>query len=120
YLYIAFGAPIAFDNDGSRAVAAALDLRTPPPNMPFISGIRIGLARGQMYTGAYGSPTRRTYGVIGDKTNLAARLMEIAERGEIRSDDAVYRRARHRWAFKALPPVRVKGKAGLIRIHRPT
>src|SRR5207249_6061004 len=25
-----------------------------------------------------------------------------------------------RWAFEALPPVRVKGKAGLIRVYRPT
>jgi predicted ATPase/class 3 adenylate cyclase len=120
YLYIAFGAPIAHDDDAARAIAAALDLRSPPPNMGFIRDIRIGIACGQMYTGAYGSPERQTYGVLGDKANLAARLMTHAGAGEILCDDEVYRRAQHRWLFEALPSIRVKGKAALIRVYRPT
>jgi class 3 adenylate cyclase len=35
YLYAAFGAPVAHDNDSVRAVAAALDLRLPPPRIEF-------------------------------------------------------------------------------------
>ena len=36
-----------------------------------------------MRTGAYGGPTRRTYGVLGDDVNMAARLMSTAELGQI-------------------------------------
>ncbi|HEX6383662.1 MAG TPA: tetratricopeptide repeat protein [Anaerolineae bacterium] len=120
YLYAAFGAPFAHADDAVRAVAAALDLRTPPANLSFIRDVRIGVTHGQVYTGAYGAPIRRTYGVLGDKVNLAARLMQLAEPGEILADDEIYRHARNRWGFITLPSVRVKGKAGLIRVYQPT
>lgn len=120
YLYAAFGAPLAHDDDAARAVGAALELRMPPAHLGYIMDVCVGLAQGQMYTGAYGSLTRRTYGVQGDKANLAARLMQQATAGEILCDDEVYRQAHRRWAFETLSPIRVKGKAGLIRVYRPT
>ena len=55
-LFAAFGAPIAHDDDGARAVAAALALRNPPPELA-IANCQIGLAQGQMRVGAYGSET---------------------------------------------------------------
>ncbi len=120
YLYATFGAPIANDDDATRAVATALELYTPPPQLSFVSTSGIGITYGQMYSGAYGSATHCTYGVLGDKTNLAARLMELAQSAGILCDDETYRRTQHRWDFEVLPPVRVKGKAGMIRIYRPT
>ena len=36
-----------------------------------------------MRTGAYGGPTRRTYGVLGNEVNVAARLMQKAQAGQI-------------------------------------
>ena len=120
YLLGVFGAPLAHDDDAARGIAAALDLLTPPAQLGFVRHIRIGLAEGAMYAGAYGCTDRRTYGVQGDKTNLAARLMEHAQPGQILCDDEVYRQARRRWAFDILPALRVKGKAGLIRVYRPT
>src|SRR5262249_53892863 len=92
----------------------------PLPHLGYISGVRIGLSQGQVYTGAYGSPTRQTYGLQGDKTNLAARLMAQAAPGEILCDDEIYRQAGRRGGVEALPPIRGKGKAGLIRVYRPT
>jgi predicted ATPase/class 3 adenylate cyclase len=120
YLLAVFGAPVAHDDDAARGIAAALELLTPPPQLGFIRQVRIGLAQGPMYSGAYGCNSRRTYGVQADKTNLAARLMEQAKPGEILCDDEVYRQARRRWAFEMLPALRVKGKAGLIRAYRAT
>jgi len=63
FLYAAFGAPLAHDDDPARAIAAALALQALPPALDFISPPQIGLGRGQMRTGAYGSHTRRTYGL---------------------------------------------------------
>jgi predicted ATPase/class 3 adenylate cyclase len=120
YLHGVVGAPLAHDDDAARAVAAALDLVAPAASLGYISQLGLGIAQGQMYSGAYGCADRRTYGVQGDKTNLAARLMAQARPGEILCDEDVFRQARRRWVFDTLPPVRVKGKAGLIRVYRPT
>ena len=54
YLYAAFGAPIAHEDDVQRAVLAALALRTPPPALNFIAPVQIGVTRGTMRAGAYG------------------------------------------------------------------
>jgi class 3 adenylate cyclase len=117
YLYAAFGAPIAHEDDPARAVAAALELRSPPAELPFIMNIKIGVTYGQMCAGAYGGATRRTYGVLGDKTNLAARLMQIAS--DILCDEAIYRATQAMLAFETLPPIMVKGKAQPVAIYRP-
>lgn len=118
YLYAAFGAPVAHSDDEVRAVQAALALQSPPSELDFVTGIQIGLAKGRMRTGAYGSTAQRTYGVLGDKTNLAARLMQAAA-GGILCDEAVYEGARERFAFQELPPVWVKGRAEPIPVRRP-
>jgi class 3 adenylate cyclase/tetratricopeptide (TPR) repeat protein len=120
YLYAAFGAPVAHDDDAARAVKCAFDLQALSAQMGYIHTVRIGLAHGEMYCGAYGSPTRRTYGVLGYKTNLAARLMEAAAPGAILCDSAIADRAGRRWAFDELSPIRLKGKAGLTRVYRPS
>ncbi|MGB7096984.1 MAG: response regulator, partial [Anaerolineales bacterium] len=62
YLYAAFGAPIAHNDDAIRAVYAALALQEIPPEFGWITGIKIGVTQGQMRTGSYGSSSRRTYG----------------------------------------------------------
>jgi class 3 adenylate cyclase len=118
YLYAAFGAPIAHEDDAARAVAAALDLQSSLMELGFINDIQIGLAYGQMRAGAYGSPAHRTYGVLGDKTNLAARLMQAASDG-ILCDDTIARAAHARLHFVPLPPIVVKGKAQPVAIYRP-
>jgi class 3 adenylate cyclase len=117
FLYAAFGAPVAHANNGVRAVRAALELRTPPPELSFIRRVRMGVSYGQMRAGAYGGSTRRTYGVLGDKTNLAARLMQAAD--DILCDEAIYELARTRITFASLPPISVKGKREPVAVYRP-
>jgi class 3 adenylate cyclase len=119
YFYIAFGAPIAHYDDATRAVSAALKLQTPPPEFTFISDVRIGVTYGQTRAGAYGSPLQRTYGVMGDKTNLAARLMMAAEPNSVLCDESVYEAAHDRIHFEALPAIVVKGKSQPVAVYRP-
>jgi len=118
YLYAAFGAPVAHPDDELRAVQAALELQALPPELPFVTGLQIGLTQGRMRTGAYGSTTQRAYGVLGDKTNLAARLMQAAA-GGILCDEAVFQAARSQLDFQPLPPILIKGKAEPIAVYCP-
>lgn len=117
YLYCTFGAPVAHDDDAVRAVAAAEILRSPP--QPYVREVKIGVTYGRMYAGAYGSSERCTYGVLGPKTNLAARLMTAAEPGGILCDADLVQQARRRWRFRALPPIRVKNVDGPVEVFTP-
>ena len=117
YLYLTFGSPVAHPDDAVRALNAAQQLRLPPAELSFITAIRIGLAYGQMRAGAYGGSAQRVYGVIGDKTNLAARLMMTAD--DILCDEVIYQAAQSVWDFEALPPLAVKGKAQPVAVYRP-
>ena len=119
YICLAFGAPIAHSDDETRSVWAALELLSPPPELAFIGSIRIGVAAGQALVGTYGGRGRRTYGIQGDRVNLAARLMIAASEGDILCDDEIYRAARRQVTFAALPPIRVKGFAEPVAVFRP-
>jgi DNA-binding response OmpR family regulator/tetratricopeptide (TPR) repeat protein len=119
YLYAAFGAPTAHNDDAIRVVYAALTLQEVPPEFGWIEGVQIGVTQGQMRTGAYGSATRRTYGAQGDKVNLSARLMQAAEQG-ILCDGSIFQATQARLVFEALPSITVKGKQESIPVYRPT
>jgi len=114
-----FGAPpYAHEDDPERALRCALDLQTMAASQQL--QLAIGVTTGRVFAGPVGSEARREYTVMGDTVNLAARLMATAGMGQVRCDYETYRAARDKLAFELLPPVRVKGKAGLIRIYRPS
>ncbi|UCD98567.1 MAG: response regulator [Chloroflexota bacterium] len=119
YLYAVFGAPIAHNDDAVRAVYAALTLKEVPVEFGWIENIQIGITQGQMRTGSYGSPARRTYGAQGDIVNLAARLMQSAQAG-ILCDESIFQATQARLVFESLPPIKVKGVQGPVSIYRPT
>jgi class 3 adenylate cyclase len=129
YIYIVFGAPIAHRDDAAQAVFAALELASPPESLAYMIDLFIGLAAGQMRVGAYGGAGHRTYGAIGDRTNLAARLMVAAsvsaaeiptgQRAVILCNESVYDAAKSQVEFESMPRVNVKGKTETIAIYRP-
>jgi class 3 adenylate cyclase/tetratricopeptide (TPR) repeat protein len=118
YFYAAFGAPIAHEDDPRRAVSAALELRDLPDTLSFIRPVQIGISRGTMRAGAYGGMTRRTYGVLGDEVNLAARLMQRAEPGEVLISQRVLGAVGSAFDVEMLPPMQVKGKAEPVAVAR--
>jgi len=111
YFYAAFGAPVAHDDDAERAVSAALVLGNSPNLFPFIHTVQVGISHGRMRAGAYGSPAQRTYGVLGDETNVAARLMSKAEPGQILISQRVAELVGERFALRSLGAMRFKGKS---------
>jgi adenylate cyclase len=112
-LYAAFGAPVTHGDECARAAAAALELLSPPPELSFAGQPRIGIAAGQSRTGSVGGSTR-TYGVMGDATNLAARLMQAAQYGQILMSATLAPVVNRRFVLKPVPPVMVKGKTEAV------
>jgi class 3 adenylate cyclase/methyl-accepting chemotaxis protein len=129
YLYIVFGAPVAYQDDPVQAVETALELANPGPSLSYITDIQMGLTYGQMRVGAYGGSSHRTYGAIGDNTNLAARLMQAAtsaltsstgpSRATILCNQSIYEVTKDFFEFEPLQPILVKGKSQPVAVYRP-
>jgi class 3 adenylate cyclase/tetratricopeptide (TPR) repeat protein len=109
YFQAAFGVLQAFEDDAALCTAAAIELLSPPADLSFIHSIQIGLSRGQARSGAYGSPTRRTYGVHSRQVNIAARLMMLANPGQILATEAMARAAAGLTEFQEFGPLAIKG-----------
>jgi class 3 adenylate cyclase len=85
-----FGAPIEHEDDAWRAVKAAIDMQRTfasklHPQMPADHGLGLGIGinTGEAIVGNIGSHIVLDYTVIGDSVNVAAKLQEEADSGEI-------------------------------------
>src|SRR5215831_15358606 len=85
-----FGAPIAHEDHAQRAVRAALGIRTTLQRYQdelntrgLRFQVRQGLNTGLVVVGSIGNDLRMDYTAVGDTTNLAARLLALAEPGQI-------------------------------------
>ena len=71
--------------------------------------LRVGVNTGLAATGAIGDKESE-FGVLGDAVNIAARLEQAAEPGQVLVGDATYRRTAGIFAYEPHPPVAAKGK----------
>src|SRR5690606_29811795 len=117
YLYLACGAPVSHGDDVHRCAAAAVALRAAAKRFAFLDSVKIELGYGTARTGAYGSSRRRTYGALGVETNLAARLMGVAENGAALASEAFARACRDSFTFQARPPRQFKGSLAPVAVH---
>jgi class 3 adenylate cyclase/tetratricopeptide (TPR) repeat protein len=113
-----FGAPIAHEDHARRAVLAALALQQTLHDQHAVLGephgvtcqFRMGLNSGLVVVGSIGDNLRMDYSAIGDTTNLAARLQQLAEPDTILLSDNTRRLIQGSIRLQALSPVQVKGK----------
>jgi class 3 adenylate cyclase/predicted ATPase len=110
-LVACFGAPVSHEDDEERAVHCCLELLRLPGG-PF----RAGVTTGFVYCGEVGSSSRREYSVIGDSVNLASRILQAAEPGQLLIDRPTHDRVRDSTVHDELAPIRVKGKTGPIDV----
>src|SRR5215813_4381924 len=78
----------------------------------------MGLNSGLVVVGSIGDNLRMDYSAIGDTTNLASRLQQQAEPGNILSSESTSRLVQGAVRLEALPPVEVKGKAELVPLYK--
>jgi adenylate cyclase len=120
-----FGAPTASPQDACNAVAAAVRMQQ---RMEEINAqlraeglseiaIGIGLHTGVATVGYIGSERRSEYTAIGDTVNLAARLEQNAQPGQIILSDATARAAEGAdCGFHPRPPITVKNRVQPVPI----
>src|SRR5262249_18177462 len=119
-----FGAPISHEDHARRAVLAALALQRSLQEAhlgePYgvECAFRMGLNSGLVVVGSIGDNLRMDYSAIGDTTNLAARLQQIAEPGTILVSESTSRLVQGAVRLEALPPVEVKGKTEPVPIFQ--
>jgi class 3 adenylate cyclase/tetratricopeptide (TPR) repeat protein len=117
-----FGAPIAHENDPERALRAALEMMNAMTafNAKYATylGLHIGINTGAVIAGSIGSQGRQDYSVMGDAVNLAARLEDASQRGEIFVGPETYRQTAPLFDFEALSPLTLKGKAEPVTVYR--
>ena len=114
-----FGAPIAHEDHARRALQAALGIRTVlgayedelRQGRGITFQVRQGLNTGLVVVGSIGTDLRMDYTAVGDTTNVAARLLQAAERGRILIAEATQRLTEGYFHTRALGELRVKGKA---------
>ena len=93
----------------TKSACCSRSARSSTPELPI--PIRIGVHRGSVFAGDIGPCYRRTYTVMGDAVNLAARLMAKAEPGQIYATADVLDRSNTLFETTELEPFAVKGKA---------
>lgn len=105
-----FGVPQVHEDDALRACRAAVEMRDALPGLGVQA--RIGVNTGEVVTG-----TEERL-ATGDAVNVAARLEQAAQPGEILVGEETFRLVRD--AVEALPvePLDVKGKSEPVSAHR--
>jgi class 3 adenylate cyclase/tetratricopeptide (TPR) repeat protein len=116
YLNGVFGTPIAHEDDGARACAAALDIQALAATTA-ARDIRIGITHGRLLGGTVGHADRKTFTCLGDVVNLSARLMSKAPPGEVYVSEPVRRLAGAGFRWTRLEPLQLKGKARPVQAH---
>src|SRR5712691_1184245 len=114
-----FGAPIAHEDSPRRAVHAALGiqraLRTYGEELQAQRGLalqmRLGLNTGLVVVGKIGDDLRMDYTAVGDTTNLAARLQQMARPGSVLVSEATHRAVGGFFETLDLGEMPVKGHA---------
>jgi len=124
-----WGAPIAYPDDGERAVKAAWAMyqageafrKAVPEGVPPIGRTRVGVHYGEAIVGNFGGEGRIQYTALGDAMNTAARL-ESANK-PLDTKMLVSREAMERcgldW-FRPMGKVTLRGRATPVEIFEPT
>ena len=137
-----FGAPIAYEDHARRAVLAAIGIqralrrevgehsddegatrvmaedRSANDMVLAALQVRMGLNTGLVVVGSIGDNLRMDYTAVGDTTNLAARLQQLAEPGTILLSETTSRLVQGYVRVQALGPIQVKGKTAPVTAYK--
>jgi len=112
-IMVLFGAPLSTGEEAIRAVQCALSMLRVRRELNQTSKhsieMGVGIATGTVVAGCMGSDQRLSYTVLGTRVNLASRLCDIAQAGEVVMDEETWQEVRSLVQAQPMPPVRLKG-----------
>ena len=111
-MLVLWGAPVAHENDISRALNFILDLQ-PRVNFPITAGVTYYIA----HAGYLGSEMYEDYTCYGWGINLASRFMMSAPPGQIWVDDRIARRVAKRFDLSYIGEQQFKGFSAEQRVN---
>lgn len=124
---VAFGAPIELDEPSNAAVCTAVELSQGFEQLrckwlkkaPVFKqlGLGIGISRGEVFHGNVGSSRRLDYTVIGMDVNIAQRLADSTESGQILITDSVYRDVRESFPIKEEGVRKLRGVERVVKLY---
>jgi adenylate cyclase len=116
-LLVFFGAPVAHEDDATRALLVALEMHAALPDLlatlpPEARGLElhIGVNTGRVISGQYGGDIRNDYSILGDSVILAQRLESVAPNGEVYVGESTYTLTRDAFLFESVGELELKGK----------
>jgi adenylate cyclase len=111
-----FGAPVAHEDDSSRALLVAMEMHrelarvaAELPHEPDLT-LHAGVNSGHGIARVLGSEVRMDYGVLGDAVILAQRLESAAPPGETYVSESTVRLTQRRFEFEPVGELTLKGK----------
>src|SRR3990172_7923439 len=113
-----FGAPIAHEDHAIRAIHSALAIQSAmagfgeelKKDRDIDFKMRIGINTGTVVVGNIGDDLKMDYTALGDTVNLASRMEQIAQPGNILVAEDTYKIAKDNFKFKPLGALDIKGK----------
>src|SRR5215470_14493820 len=120
-----FGAPIAHEDHAQRAVHAALGMQRVlqgyGAELQRTRGItfrvRMGLNTGLVVVGSIGDNLRMDYTAVGDTTNLAARILNLAEPGQVVIAEDTHKAVSGYFITRPLGERAIKGKVEPVNAY---
>jgi class 3 adenylate cyclase/tetratricopeptide (TPR) repeat protein len=121
-----FGAPFACEDHAQRACYAALAMQegmqryaeTVREKFGIDFRIRMGINSGPVLVGSIGNDRHTEYIATGDTVNLASRLENASEPGEILVSENIYAATRDFFRFQPMGDIEVKGKEKPVAAFR--
>jgi len=110
-----FGAPILHENDAERAILAAMEMRHAMQEKGL--EVKIGLNTAMMTVGEIQTQLHKEYTAYGTDVNLAKRLQEAADPGQILVGNGTHRLTRRMFDFQVLQELSLRGFSQLITAY---
>lgn len=104
------GAPVAVGDEDERLLRTLRRIVDAGTSLP----VRAGAHRGLVFAGSVGPSYRRSYTLMGDVVNTAARVMAHAQPGQVLATRPVLDRTRSGFATRSLPAFTAKGKSRML------
>lgn len=113
-----FGAPVSFENNVERALefVASIQEDLAPIQEKTDLEFKVGITSGVAYTGLVGGEERSQYAAVGNRVNIAARLMSKANWGEVLVDEEIQKS--RNFKFKHQGDISYKGLIEAIPTYK--